>query len=596
MSKTDEARLRGRAHVGYTRTFEKLEQWFRDIDDELVVGKLPGDLLTPEGETGILGHFELWRPGSTSYLANKFGHFLKLQAPIMMERLRTRGSWDSEGTALQFIVANVTNRGIKDVDFSKTEGDLLDALAAENDYSDEDEVFNNERMVELVETKEEPIDPTETKKEPHEYVEEESQDGQQESDRKVLLVDEDEIPARTVKNEYFECDTSCQGKIRAVKKEDLLTEAGIKAHNTGRYLSNKIKLNDMIRKELAQQEAEVSAMSEGGEVEPRVKMENDYDSEPRSMNLGTAENVSKLPEFKDETGPKRKRSRSSSSDDSEAEVERDHTKKKWKITLSDEQLDILMRNTEFKDKVQRRLRRRSAVKRLQRSGKKLRRLSRKSRKTSSSSSTDSEDEAAKKKTMPLTKPNNNPDGAGDNNPDVLNDIDKLLADSDEEGPSQDWKTRAKVLDERALKRVSRRFSEELEALSGEQKCVKLFGVNFYMFQLIQGGRMTRVPRQERWQWTLGSRRGENFENLHKCKGFISDIQEDLGADEDAKEASDTAKTYRVLHLFNLNLMILYLLCQYYTSALLITLRMWGITGVSPGLAMGSPVDFISHMS
>ena len=226
MSKIDEARLRGRAHVGYTRTFEKLEQWFRDIDEERVVGKLPGDLLTPEGETGILGHFELWRPGSTSYLANKFGNFLKLQAPIMMERLRTRGSWDSDCTGLQFIVANVTNRGIKDVDLSKTEGDILDALAAENDYSDEDDVFNEDRKVELVDTKKEPI---EAKEELPEYQEEESQDGEPEADRKVRLVDDEEIPARTVKNEYFECDTSCQGKIRAVKKENLLTEAGIRA-------------------------------------------------------------------------------------------------------------------------------------------------------------------------------------------------------------------------------------------------------------------------------------------------------------------------------------------------------------------------------
>ena len=277
-------------------------------------------------------------------------------------------------------------------------------------------------------------------------------------------------------------------------------------------------------------------------------------------------------------------------------MERDHAKKKWKITLSDEQLDILMRNTEFKDKVQKRLRRRSAVKRLQRSGKKLQRLSRKSRKTSSSSSTDSEDEAAKKKTLPLTKPNNNPDDGGDNNPDVIDDIDRLLADSDEEGSSKDWKTRAKVLDERALKRVSRRFSEELEALSGEQKCVNSFGVNIYIFQQIQEGRMTRAPRQERWLWTLGSRRGENFENLQKCKGFISDIQEDLGVDGETTEASDNAKTYRVLLPLYMNVVFIDLLCQYYTSVLLITSRMWGISGVSPGLAMGSPIDFISRLS
>ena len=108
--------------------------------------------------------------------------------------------------------------------------------------------------------------------------------------------------------------------------------------------------------------------------------------------------------------------------------------------------------------------------------------------------------------------------------------------------------------------------------------------------------MTRAARQERGQWIHGSRRGENFENLHKCKGFTSDIQEELGANADATEASDAAKTYRVLLAFYMNVYFINLLCQYYTSALLITLRKWGITGVSLGLAMGSPVDFISHMS
>ena len=41
------------------------------------------------------------------------------------------------------------------------------------------------------------------------------------------------------------------------------SDAGIRAHNTGKFLSNKIKLNDMIRKDLMEKENEVNAMSGG---------------------------------------------------------------------------------------------------------------------------------------------------------------------------------------------------------------------------------------------------------------------------------------------------------------------------------------------
>ena len=162
--------------------------------------------------------------------------------------------------------------------------------------------------------------------------------------------------------------------------------------------------------------------------------------------------MSRLPEFKfkEEPAAKRKRTSSAESEDSEACAERMHSKKKWRVELSDEQLDILMRCNDFKEKVKKRLRRSSALKRLQRSGKKLRRGSRASRtripSSSSSSDTDSGEDMKKKETLPLSKPNNNPE----NETDVLGDIDELLKDDGEETapvvstPDVDWRTRARV--------------------------------------------------------------------------------------------------------------------------------------------------------
>ena len=140
MSRTDEARMKGRTHVGYTRTFEKLEEWFRDLDEEAVIGKMPTDLLSPEAETVILSYFEMWRPGSTSYISNRFSSFLKMQGPVMMERMRTNHSWDPELAGTQFVIANLTNKGLVDIDMSKTEGDFLDKIAAEDTDSDAQEL------------------------------------------------------------------------------------------------------------------------------------------------------------------------------------------------------------------------------------------------------------------------------------------------------------------------------------------------------------------------------------------------------------------------------------------------------------------------
>ena len=75
------------------------------------------------------------------------------------------------------------------------------------------------------------------------------------------------------------------------------------------------------------------------------------------------------------------------------------------------------------------------------------------------------------------------------------DIDRLLKDSDEESQDDghDWKARAKVLDEKALRRVSRRFSAELEEMNGTESLKKYSNTGSFLFQPTQGTRMRRLP-------------------------------------------------------------------------------------------------------
>ena len=82
----------------------------------------------------------MWRPGSTSYISNRFSSFLKMQGPVMMERMRTNRSWDPELAGPPFVIANLTNKGLVDIDMSKTEGDFLDKIAAEDTDSDAQEL------------------------------------------------------------------------------------------------------------------------------------------------------------------------------------------------------------------------------------------------------------------------------------------------------------------------------------------------------------------------------------------------------------------------------------------------------------------------
>ena len=73
----------------------------------------------------------------------------------MMERMRTKCSWDPDQAGTQFVIANLTNKGLVDIDMSKTEGNYLDKIAAEDTDSDLDDVFGADRTVQEVSLKQE---------------------------------------------------------------------------------------------------------------------------------------------------------------------------------------------------------------------------------------------------------------------------------------------------------------------------------------------------------------------------------------------------------------------------------------------------------
>ena len=117
---------------------------------------MPQDNISKEFETSILATFEMCRPGSTSFLQSKFSLFLELQGPSTVERLRTRESWGTDHTAIQFVIANASHPNLKEIDLSKTEGDKRDreaeAIAAtlDENYSDaNDDVFCQDRKIKL---------------------------------------------------------------------------------------------------------------------------------------------------------------------------------------------------------------------------------------------------------------------------------------------------------------------------------------------------------------------------------------------------------------------------------------------------------------
>ena len=119
---TDRTRVTPRVRLGFTRTFQFLRQWCKQLSEDTIEGVMPQDNISREFETTILAHFEQYRPGSMSYLQAKFSMYFELQGPTSVERLRTKESWGEDNTAIQFVIANLSHPSIKEIDLSNPKG------------------------------------------------------------------------------------------------------------------------------------------------------------------------------------------------------------------------------------------------------------------------------------------------------------------------------------------------------------------------------------------------------------------------------------------------------------------------------------------
>ena len=125
---------------------------------------------------------------------------------------------------------------------------------------------------------------------------------------------------------------------------------------------------------------------------------------------------------------------------------------------------------------------------------------------------------------------------------VMDDIDKFLATSDEDGKEEDWRQKAKILDEQSLRRVSRRFSEELESLNGNHDLHKIYRCKYFYFQPTKVPMMTR--RQSPWSEEGANPEAKNVSakiNLQNCNQI--EIQDLPGCEcsRKVRDCSDYAK-------------------------------------------------------
>ena len=139
------------------------------------------------------------------------------------------------------------------------------------------------------------------------------------------------------------------------------------ARNRANFLSNQIKLNDDVQSTLKNMKDEPQHLSEGGDMEEEPVVKEEYDSEPKDVKHAALANFVSS-HSKIDVGKKRARSTSSSSDSDDNLVPE---KKKWKVELTDSQLEMLLRHADFKGKIKNKLKRKASVKRLNRSAKKL---------------------------------------------------------------------------------------------------------------------------------------------------------------------------------------------------------------------------------
>ena len=251
--------------------------------------------------------------------------------------------------------------------------------------------------------------------------------------------------------------------IKLLFKDENLSTGGILARNRANFLSNQLKLNEDVRSTLKNLKEEPQHLSEGGDMEEDTVVKEEYDSEPKNVDNAAMANLVSSYSKKD-FGKKRARSNSSSSDTDDNLVPE---KKKWKVELTDSQLEMLLSHADFKGKIKNKLKRKASVKRLNRNAKKLSRRRSKYVETDS----DDDDKEAAAETLPLPPKRDE---------DVMVAIDDILADKPVEVSAKDadgktpvktpvkltWLKKARVLDDAGRKRISEKFSAELEELSG----------------------------------------------------------------------------------------------------------------------------------
>ena len=456
MCKTDSLRITPRVFVGYTKTFRMLDRWLSNLDEDTIRGRLPEDGLNQEMETSILATMELCRPGSTSYILSRFTDFLSIQGPVTIERLRTLESWSDETAGLQFVVANLSNPQIKEVDMSKSQADKRDAedIAVKEELdkeytTDEDNVFSDERKVE-------------------EVSDLEGFGG----DRIVKMESdkEEDIKKETLEAELRERST---GPLRMVPKERLLSADGLRAHRTGKFLDLNLKRRDSLRADMENMVDEERAVkSECSDFCPLVKEE--YESEPTNLAKVTFKEIGKLPESTGESG---------------------YTRETIKTVMMTEAefSDFLKHKAFKKEKSEKKLKRKALIKRLKKENKNLMREVKKSVKrklVSESDEEDSDDSYSSDNVLsPKRRKNTESDEAsgdeGDrtlvtekgsaeedgvnNNSDVIADIDSICGSDQETKPlvkdDVNWMTLAKKLSRKEKESISERFSNELRLLS-----------------------------------------------------------------------------------------------------------------------------------
>ena len=181
------------------------------------------------------------------------------------------------------------------------------------------------------------------KTEPNEYVE--SEKPKDEVERKVIYRDG--------------TDDSDYGMLKCVPKERLLSEDGLKAHRTGQFIGNTIRKRDHDRSALkVKSESTKPEVSEGAESDVNLEFKHEYESEPADLATVTYREIVKFPEVKSGAG------------NTESILKKGQIRT---VQMTEEQFDRFIREQNAKIKIERKLKKKSMLKRLKRQNVDLRR-------------------------------------------------------------------------------------------------------------------------------------------------------------------------------------------------------------------------------